>query len=465
MRNRDFFIPSITTLILFGFVWFLSCAHQNRWKEEADIEFSETAEDPGNYAENADIPGTDKPEALAAEGPSSEAAPEEASNAPSDGFSYESDSSDSAFSLEEDSAPTDSLAQKPSEAPAPETAPSAESVPPVASAPSIDQSLSAPAEAEVDEIPAPIEESVDSEDSEAAPAPKKRVSWTGKLPVIPSKAVTRKGTKLNRFYFARLGDSPKSVSNLIYSDTKHAKKLASWNGGNWKPGQLIYYLSPIEPKDSRMDSYYKENNIQPEEYSIKPGDWLTRIAKLKLGSTFSWKEIGVVNGLKRPNALEVGERLAIYPRNLLKARRKAPEQLAQAPRATPEPSQQETFETEPLSPPPAQVAPAPIPQPQFEAQPQPEVQPQAQVAPPPAPEPSAPFEEASNTGAAPGATEMDWNQLIEQESLAILIGAALVILLLALKIRKKRLKNKSGSSGSSDEGYQEEPSSKFGKGR
>ena len=180
MRNRDFFIPSITTLILFGFVWFLSCAHQNRWKEEADIEFSETAEDPGNFAENADVPAEvpakvpkdEKPEAVA-ESPFAEAAPVQASNASQDGFSYDSDSSDSGFSLEEETASSDSLAQKSSQSVAAENAPSVEPAPEVPSAPPVDPSLSAAAEVEPEEIPAPVEEAPSAEDSESFSPPKK----------------------------------------------------------------------------------------------------------------------------------------------------------------------------------------------------------------------------------------------------------------------------------------------------
>jgi hypothetical protein len=44
MRNRDYFLPSVTTLILFGLVWFLSCAHQNRFKDEDDTAFEQAAE-------------------------------------------------------------------------------------------------------------------------------------------------------------------------------------------------------------------------------------------------------------------------------------------------------------------------------------------------------------------------------------------------------------------------------------
>jgi LPXTG-motif cell wall-anchored protein len=47
---------------------------------------------------------------------------------------------------------------------------------------------------------------------------------------------------------------------------------------------------------------------------------------------------------------------------------------------------------------------------------------------------------------------MNWDQMVEQNSIAILIGAALIILLLALAARKKRLKAKGASSSSSDAG-------------
>src|SRR5690606_20768621 len=41
--------------------------------------------------------------------------------------------------------------------------------------------------------------------------------WSGSstVPKIPSKSVTRRGTELNRFYMARSGDTPESISSLV----------------------------------------------------------------------------------------------------------------------------------------------------------------------------------------------------------------------------------------------------------
>ena len=54
------------------------------------------------------------------------------------------------------------------------------------------------------------------------------------------------------------------------------------------------------------------------EYSVKRGDWVSRIAAKRLGSPLSWKEVAVVNGMDRPDSLEPGQKLALYPADLSK---------------------------------------------------------------------------------------------------------------------------------------------------
>jgi LPXTG-motif cell wall-anchored protein len=76
-------------------------------------------------------------------------------------------------------------------------------------------------------------------------------------------------------------------------------------------------------------------------------------------------------------------------------------------------------------------------------------------------EPESPAEEIGN-GAEQPAAAMNWDQVVEQNSIAILIGAALIILLLALAARKKRLKARTSSPSSSDAGEStEDTPSKF----
>jgi nucleoid-associated protein YgaU len=153
-------------------------------------------------------------------------------------------------------------------------------------------------------------------DGPAASAPQKPWGGVSHLPTIPQAAFKRKGESLNRFYFVRKGDTPASVSELIYGSSNKAKKLKAWNKGAWKPGKLIFYASAQSPDDTQMQSFYKERGIQNGEYTIKRGDWLSKVAKQLLGHAGSWKEIAIINGLSSADAIEKGQHLAVYPADL-----------------------------------------------------------------------------------------------------------------------------------------------------
>jgi len=432
MRNRDYFLPSISTLILFGMVWFLSCAHQNRFKEEDEAAFEPGVEQPFVKDKDTLEQATEQV---------ANQAPQTDSNADAD-FAVNSEEPrkpEISQSSEQRVEPQEQVAQE-------EAQKSPEAAEPSTEAPVIH------AEAETTSPEAQAEEV-------SRPAVNK--SYTARAPKIPRKAFVRRGSKVNRFYFARKGDSPKKVSALIYSNNKFAKKLAHWNGKVWTPGQVIFYVSPTDPKDKKMTSFYQERDIQPEEYQVQAGDWLTRIAHKKLGSARSWKELAVLNGLKSPNALEAGQTLAVYPKNLFKALQAPAEKkyakMEEAPVARP--SRPEPMLAKPADPPP--VFENKIPEPAPAIAPAPVAPPPAAVVPSPEPEAEAPAEQAGNLTEQPAAA-MNWNQLVEQNSIAILIGAALIILLLALAARKKRVKARASSSSNSDSGeITEDTPSKF----
>lgn len=441
MRNRDLFLPSVTTLILFAIVWFLSCAHQNRWREEADM---------GGYDEATAENQSGDEQASADQMASSAQAPEQTQS--SDGFALSSEKSEKSDLADQKSmsAEDTAFAAVTNESPSTE---STESSPSLQGEPQAQTQVTSPevvepkasSEPEVVDVTPPII----NEDSS-------RKVWRGKTPKIPKKALLRKGLKLNRFYFVRKGDNPKKVSQLIYNDKKHSVKLTSWNGKKWAPGKILYYSSPVDPSDSTMRSFYQENRVTPQEYQVKAGDWLTRIAGKKLGSFLSWKEIAVVNGLKSPSAIEVGQKLAIYPKDLSSSPAPQPEQptLAQSQEA-PSVSKPTIAGFDPSMNNRAESNPAP----QME-QPAPVVQDPAPVA-----EPTSPSEEASAEVAEGSSGEpTNWNQIVEQNSVAILIGAALIVLILALSARKKRLKNKA-SSGGGEEPFPSETESKIGRRR
>lgn len=418
MRNRDYFLPSITTLVIFGLAWFLSCAHQNRMQDEADAGFEQTAEAP---VEN------EKPQEEVATSEEAEKAPSTPGTEPTVAPQAESEQAQNEAQTE---------------------------VPPVTN-PEENNSAQNP-EVTSNEVTPEVEPQLVEE---LAEAPKPQPVWLGVVPKIPSKAVKRKGKSLNRFYFARKGDTPKSVSELIYSDKKHAKLLAAWNGKAWQPGKILYYSSPMDPADKKMRSFYQERKVVPEEYTVSAGDWLTRIASKKLRSARSWKEIAVVNGLKQPNSLEVGQLLAIYPLDLL---------------AAPAPRQEEVATNDAVSNLPMIEKPAPQPQ---EAKPQPLMpeQPLAEaqapeMAPPPtqAPQAQVPQQEPAPVmdaeASQPEVPATNWDQVVEQNFVAILIGAAVVVLLLVLAARKKKQRAQASASGeAAQEEFTENTPSKFRK--
>ena len=74
-------------------------------------------------------------------------------------------------------------------------------------------------------------------------------------------------------------------TSLVYGTPDRAKDLVRWNGGNpnWKAGRLLFYSAPKDPRDETMQSFYQERGVQPTEYQIQKGDWLSKLAKVKLG--------------------------------------------------------------------------------------------------------------------------------------------------------------------------------------
>jgi hypothetical protein len=227
----------------------------------------------------------------------------------------------------------------------------------------------------------------------------------------------------------RKGDSPSTVSQLIYGSTNNAKALVKWNGKNWKPGSLIYYVSPQNATDPKMDSFYKENEIAAEEYAIQRGDWLSKIAAKQLGDPRSWTEIAVVNGIKSPKGLEVGQKLALYPKDLA-AR----------------PQQPLIAKADPVAPPPVVAQPV-QPPPVVEAPPTP-VQAEAETE---APVVAAPTEPAKSAQVGFNA-----QKFIEQNLFAALMGLASVFLVLLLIVKKQKSKQASSSDDfdNGEEGFQ-----------
>jgi len=169
--------------------------------------------------------------------------------------------------------------------------------------------------------------------------------------------------------------------------------------------------------------------------------------------------------------LEVGQLLAVYPRNLKSAKKNSPVAVAEAPLSAEKSLPSEEFQQK--SPPPAPTEnpdrfaganPIPEAPPSIAPSMEKPSQPEAPRVAAPQPEP-VPFDEPEVEAQAPATQGLNWNQILEQEWLAILIGGALIVLLLALRLRKKRLSKGRPNNSEPQESYSEETSSKYGKGR
>jgi len=137
-------------------------------------------------------------------------------------------------------------------------------------------------------------------------------------PSVPTAAVTKNGVSLNRYYFARHGDNAHTLSQLLYNTPLKAKALTAWNGGTstWKAGTLLLYASNTQADDPAMKSFYETSNVKAEEYVVKSGDWLSKIALQKYGNIHSWKEIAAMNKLENPDRIRPSQRLVLYPATL-----------------------------------------------------------------------------------------------------------------------------------------------------
>lgn len=175
-----------------------------------------------------------------------------------------------------------------------------------------------PPKIEVPSVVAVVPEAVEAPKDVTADSPERPAHpYAGaELPTIPATAITKGNASLNRFYFLRKGDTPASVAKLLYGNAVRAKDLREWNSGTWRPGKGVYYASPFQPDDTEMRSFYQERQVPADTYTVKRGEWLSKIATQKLGHPASWKEIAIVNGLSGANDIKRNKRLAIYPRNL-----------------------------------------------------------------------------------------------------------------------------------------------------
>lgn len=425
MLKRDVILPALTTLVIASLFVFISCASSERVEDDSDPDFASSEESvtdggaPGAVDAENKVEGEmaqagnpqDQLSELNAAHDKDVAVPAADGEKELEGSIAENDANKASADLG-----TKMDAAAPSTPPL-ETAP----LDPAAPAPSLastDPALTPPSD--------PVAEAAVAGLDEPKPAAKKshRHARAGHSMVshIPGSAIRRGKVQLNRFYFVRGGDTPASVSQLIYGNEGRASDLAFWNGHtkSWKPGRTIFYRSPSQPDDQKMRAFFEERGIPSEEYIVKRSDWLSKIAQVKLGDPRSWKEIAAVNGVDRPDSIEVGQKLLVFPQDLhgFTAEHSAPAQVAAKP--------------QPVEPPASKAA--VIPPPVAQTLPQlPENNP-------------TPIKENGKGGG------LDFKQLLDQNAPAGLFVAIGLILLLALvAINKKKKGRKEEEFG--EEGF------------
>ena len=149
----------------------------------------------------------------------------------------------------------------------------------------------------------------------ASPAPRRVAK--AKTPKVPSQPVEQNGELLNRFYVLRNSDTPEDLSELFYGSPERAEDIQAWNKGkSWKSGQMVFYISPLQPADGEMRSFYQERGIVAQEYVAQKGDTLGSIASREYGNAGSWKEVAISNQMDSPDNLKVGDRLVLFPKDL-----------------------------------------------------------------------------------------------------------------------------------------------------
>ncbi len=468
MKSRDIFLPSLSGVLVAGMIAFLSCAHQNRSDEdvyndeasfsEADTNSDSSSSEQASNSNEAGDSSNSEPlsEQNSLEGPladnknTTEAEPIDSLEKELELESLSTDSkqdplanntqnpttsNESSFENELES---DAPSAPPSSSPEEGATANGAVIGSAAEGSKLESELESvePIQPKTDELAAkdtitPEMEPLSQETLNLEKRPAKRSGYvaSNKVPKIPAKAITRKGVKLNRFYFVRNGDTPQNVSSLIYGSPEKAKQLTRWNGKNWGPGKILYYASAKNPKDSKMDSFYKENDIVAEEYLVTQGDWLSKIAQKKLGSPKSWTEIAVINGIKSPKKLEVEQKIAIYPKDLTV---KPVETVI----AKSEPVIQQPVETQPVQPPPV-VEPPPVQEAQIEE-----------------PPPIAVESKKESVKSSP--VGFDIQKIIEQNMFAGLMGLAGFLLLILLVVKKRRKAKDFSNEGfeESEDGFQ-----------
>lgn len=238
-------------------------------------------------------------------------------------------------------------------------------------------------------------------DAGAAVAPVEAAAKPAPAPLQKVKEAPFQGKTalMNAVYIARPGDTMKSISAMIFGSPDKVKELKAQNGvGNKpRPGQKIYYNSPLRPEDStKLLNFYEDTGVPAQTYVAKDGDKLKAVSKQLLGFPDAWKEVWETNSVESKSKLAAGTEIRYWrgvdaaPGNL--ANNGADPAAMGSVNANTPPPNMPAMNTPPPPPPPTMannMPPPPPPQNMQKNMPPPPPNMQANNAPPPPPEPQA----------------------------------------------------------------------------
>ncbi len=122
---------------------------------------------------------------------------------------------------------------------------------------------------------------------------------------------------LNAYYFVTSdSETWQSLATRFYDSAQHAEFLKNWNQGQaLKAGSIVYYNSPFRPQDREKMLSFSEDFGQPmDQYSVRAGDSLSKIAGVIWGNIHAWPAIAAANPqITHPDVIEIGETLFLPP--------------------------------------------------------------------------------------------------------------------------------------------------------
>lgn len=153
--------------------------------------------------------------------------------------------------------------------------------------------------------------------TESAPIVEKPKATISPLQKVASAPYMVGKTWVNAVYLARPGDTLKSISKMIYGDDSRVAELKKINtrykSRSVKPGDKIYYNSPVRPEDStKIANFYEDSGVPSESYVAQKGDNIRKVSKKLLGYNNAWMEIWSTNPVDSKGKLAEGEVLRYW---------------------------------------------------------------------------------------------------------------------------------------------------------